>query len=73
MFNNLTETVKQVLPYKIRTDLFGKHAIIRNTKGEEIILTRDEITERLTNWELDPHRRKMYEAARDELRKAARI
>jgi len=72
MFTNLIETRKQVLPYKFTTDLFGKHVTIENTKGEKMTLDRDQITHQLNRTDLDPHRRRMYEAARDELRKAAR-
>lgn len=68
--NNPFQTVRQVLPYRINADLFGKRVWIENTKGEIMTLTRDDITAMLSRDDLDPHRRKMYEAARDALREA---
>jgi hypothetical protein len=64
------KTKRQISPYRFTVDLFGKHVYIENTSGEHLILDRDDITRALNNTDLDPHRRKMYEQARDVLRAA---
>ena len=67
-----TKTIKQKLPYQIKPCIVGEKVQITNTRGQTLIVSRDEITRQLLRDDLDPHRRKMYEAARDVLREANR-
>jgi CBS-domain-containing membrane protein len=64
-------TIKQKLPYDIKVTLFDK-VQITNTRGQVLVVSRDEITRILNRDDLDAHRRKMYEAAKEALRKANR-
>jgi len=66
------KTIRQKLPYQIKPCIVGEKVQITNTRGQMLIVSRDEITRMLLRDDLDPHRRKMYEAARDVLRKANR-
>jgi len=63
------KTVRQVLPYEFRMRGDGKLVII-NTRGQTLIVSRVDVANILTredlNPPLDPHRRKMYEAALEE-------
>lgn len=63
------ETIKQKLPYQMHVTLFDK-VTITNTRGQVLVVSRDQITRQLSRDDLDVHRRKMYEAARDLLRQA---
>ena len=71
LFQNILDTRRQILPYEFEVLLGGVGEKIRitNTKGESMVVSRDDITRQLLREDLDTHRRRMYEAARDELRK----
>jgi len=66
------KTIRQKMPYQIKPCIVGKKVIITNTRGQTLTVSRDEITKILNRDDLDPHRRKMYEAAKEVLRKAKR-
>lgn len=70
--DTITKTLKSKLPYEYRlvtSDHQEPRIRIYNTRGQSLLVTRDEITRQLMRDDLDVHRRRMYEAARDELRK----
>ena len=66
------KTLRSQLPYHFKPCIVGDKIEIVNTRGQTLIVSRDEITRQLNRADLDTHRRRMYEAARDELRKANR-
>lgn len=57
-------TVKHALPYDLQLCQNGSVAIT-NTGGRTIYVTYAEVMGKLGQDDLDPHRRRMYEAARD--------
>ena len=59
---NTIQTQKQILPYDFQLLLNGKVAI-KKTTGQILIVTRSQVEHILLDPELDPHRRKMYQAA----------
>ena len=61
------KTIRQKMPYQIKPCIVGEKVIITNTRGQTLTVSRDEITRMLLRDDLDPHRRKMYEAAYDVL------
>lgn len=61
------KTKRQILPYEIKPTIVGEKVTIKNTRGQILTVSRDEIFRQLMRDDLDPHRRKMYEAARDAL------
>lgn len=64
-----TTTVRQVLPYRFQLMLNGKLAIMK-TNGQVLMVTRAEVENILKKDDLDVHRRRMYERALEEFRKA---
>lgn len=56
------QTKRQVLPYDFRMGANGRLTIV-NTRGQVLTVTHTQVVNILQNQELDPHRRKMYEAA----------
>ena len=63
-------TVRQVLPYQFQLTLNGKLAIKTIKNNRVLIVSRGEVEHILTREDLDVHRRKMYEAALEYLKKA---
>ena len=63
-------TVRQVLPYQFQLTLNGKLAIKTIKNNRVLIVSRGEVEHILTRDDLDVHRRKMYEAALEYLKKA---
>lgn len=62
---DLNKTTKRhVLPYNFRLLATGK-LVIEKTNGQRLIVSRDEALHILRRDDLDPHRRRMYEAALD--------
>lgn len=57
-------TVKHALPYDLQLCPNGSVAIT-NTGGQTAYVTYSEVMGKLARTDLDPHRRRMYEAARD--------
>lgn len=57
-------TVKHTLPYDLQLCPNGSVAIT-NTSGKTVYVTYAEVMGMLGRSDLDPHRRRMYEAARD--------
>ncbi len=55
-------TKKRILPYEFQLLLNGKICILK-TNGQQLIVSRGEVEHILQRDDLDPHRRKMYEAA----------
>lgn len=70
--SNPFQTVKQVLPYKFVPQIAGDKIAIHNMRGQTLVVSRDEITRQLMREDLDPHRRRMYERAKEVLREANR-
>ena len=66
---NQFTTVRQVLPYSFQLLPNGKLAI-KKTTGQSLIVSRVEVVNILAKDDLDVHRRKMYEAALEEFKKA---
>ena len=63
-------TLRNQLPYHFAPVGFSTDKIqIVNTRGQTLIVSRDEITRQLIREDLDVHRRRMYEGARDALRR----
>ena len=69
MNSSLTQTKKQILPYDFHLLLNGKVSILK-TNGQQLIVTRSQVEHILTRDDLDPHRRRMYEAALNEWKRA---
>lgn len=67
------KTIRNQLPYHFEPTIVGDKIKIVNTRGQTLIVSRDEITRQLNRDDLDTHRRRMYEAARDALRKTNRL
>jgi len=65
MNSSLTQTRRQILPYDFQLLLNGKMAIKKTNGQAPLIVTRGQVENILTRDDLDPHRRKMYEAALD--------
>jgi len=55
-------TVKRILPYSIQRTPNGK-VWIKNTRGQVLIVDKNQIVRQLERKDLDVHRRRMYEAA----------
>lgn len=62
-------TVKHQLPYDLQLCLNGSVAIT-NTSGHTRYVTKAEVMNTLARKDLDPHRRRLYEAARDKFPQA---
>jgi hypothetical protein len=61
-----TVTKKQILPYEfslLKKPNQPTRVQIKNTRGQIIAVTESEILRQLERQDLDPHRRRMYEAA----------
>jgi hypothetical protein len=63
MNTDLTQTRRQILPYDFQLLLNGKVAIKKTNGQSPLIVTRSQVENMLQRDDLDPHRRKMYEAA----------
>ena len=70
MNTSLTQTKRQILPYDFQLLLNGKIAIKKLNGQAPLIVTRSQVENILLRDDLDPHRRKMYEAALDVWKKA---
>ena len=66
---NQFTTVRQVLPYSFQLLPNGKLAI-KKTNGHSLIVSRVEVVNILAKDNLDVHRRRMYETALEEFKKA---
>ena len=65
-------TRKQILPYEFSLIIHPEREPrirIINTRGQTLVVGRAEIERQLGREDLDPHRRRMYEAALDALDK----
>jgi len=65
----LVQTRKQILPYEFIPLPNGKVCILK-TNGQRLNVTRSQVEQQLMRDDLDPHRRKMYEAALEAFKKA---
>lgn len=63
---NVQQTVRRTLPYQF-TYLVGRMLQIRNLAGEILLVSHAEVNQILQRDDLDVHRRRMYEAALEEL------
>jgi hypothetical protein len=63
MNRDLTQTRRQILPYHFQLLLNGKVAIKKTNGQSPLIVARGQVESMLQRDDLDPHRRKMYEAA----------
>jgi hypothetical protein len=57
------KTIRHALPYTFHILMTGKLRIT-NTRGQILIVSRSEVDNILAKDDLDPHRRRMYEAAK---------
>jgi len=69
MIIDLNQTRKRILPYDFHLLLNGKLAIKKTNGQAPLIVTRGQVEHILLRDDLDPHRRKMYEAALEEWKK----
>ena len=65
------KTIRKALPYDFQLLVNGK-VCISNTRGQRLNVTRSQVERQLERDDLDPHRRKMYEAALEEWKNAAK-
>jgi hypothetical protein len=64
------KTIRHTLPYSFRMRPDGTKLAITNLRGQVLMVSRAEVSNILAKDDLDPHRRRMYEAALEEFKKA---
>jgi len=63
------QTVRKALPYKFSLLMDGR-VVIHNLRGQILTVSRSEMERILLRDDLDVHRRRMYEAAMEYLKKS---
>ncbi len=71
-YQDSNKTKQQILPYSFRMTATGK-LCITNTRGQILVVTYGQVVNTLQDPELDVHRRRMYEAAKELFEKDQKV